>query len=147
MGQTLTCRSQNPDIPRARPNGAAHGGTARGAGLGRIGCRQIGPPKKIPSLFPPKASKMTVWKVFQEHQQKTTYYVNCKQNENGVASAVYQRDQIRISSLVEKQGFVCFVTLILYKACSVFKTDPMLIQRKASTGFVPFLDMRWMTKV
>ena len=50
----MTCRIQNPDIPRAGRVGARRGGEA---GSGRTGCKQKFSPRREASLVPSKASK------------------------------------------------------------------------------------------
>ena len=64
LHEDITCLVQNLDIPRAGWGRAAHGGAAGqgGAGQGRAGQsrtgrRQIGSPRRRPSLLPSRASK------------------------------------------------------------------------------------------
>ena len=51
-----TFRIQNPDTLRAGRVGAAHGGAAREAGLGRTGRRRVDPARRQPSLLSPLPS-------------------------------------------------------------------------------------------
>ena len=53
----ITCRIQNPDTLRAGRVGAAHGGAASGAGLGRTECRRDDPARGQPCLLPSSVSR------------------------------------------------------------------------------------------
>ena len=55
----LTCRIQNPDIPRAGRGGAAHGRAGRGR-------RRFGSPRRHLSLVPTRVPKTTVLNVSSE---------------------------------------------------------------------------------
>ena len=76
----MTCRIRSPDTLRAGRVGAAHGGAARGAGLGRTGRRRVDPARRQPSLLPSSESKTLSWTSLRKHEQ-TKSYVNRWRNE------------------------------------------------------------------
>ena len=78
---TITCRIQNPDTLRAGRVGAAHGGAARGAGLGRTGRRWVDPARRQPSFLPCSESKTLSWTTLRKHEQ-TKSYVNRMREQN-----------------------------------------------------------------
>ena len=66
------CRIQNPDIPRAGRDGAAHCGWRDGAGMGRTAGRWVDSTRKQPSFLPPRRSKETILGVSLEARTKET---------------------------------------------------------------------------
>ena len=102
FSNTLICRIQNPDIPRAERFGAAQSRAAGRGGTRQDRTPRVGSPRTQPSLLPPKASKTIVLNVSSEARTKESL---CKPKEEhnerltrGL-SAVYPRDDGRSSFL------------------------------------------------
>ena len=119
----VTCRVQNPDIPRAGRVGA-HGGSGRGARRGggaesgRTGCQQNISPRRRPSLVPSKASNSRRLNGFPEAR---TSEIKCKPNAGTKSpidprltrglSPVYHRDEKRSLFLAADQWTDAFLSL------------------------------------
>ena len=86
-----TCRFQNPDIPRAGRDGAAHGGTAGRGGTGQDGTPtdRSAPRNNRPS-YPPDDRRKPSWACFWKHEQRKPY-VNRWMNTTSGSPTVYSR--------------------------------------------------------
>ena len=129
-----TCRTQNPDIPRAGRVGAP-GGVA-GRGRARLGAnRTIRPGKK--STVPSKRSKKRRFIVSSEARTREILCKPAKQNNRltTVISAVYHRDEKRALFLAAGQWNDTF--LFPFHARHVREWKGFTKTRRRSTGRQP----------
>ena len=85
-------------------------GRRGGAGLGRTGRRRIGPPRRQPTLVPPRHRRQLSRPTPQKHEQRNPH-VNGWGNKASGRPAVYPRNRERSSFLAADQCAVAYLSL------------------------------------
>ena len=119
MNTYITCRIQNPDIPRAGRVGA-HGGVAGRGRAGPDANRTVRPGDKLPA-YSPKHRRQVAGTSLQEHVQAKSYLNRWRNKARGRQPvhnwfirgicALYQRDEKRSFFLAADQWTVAALSL------------------------------------